>query len=271
MRPQGPTFRLAVSMRAFALCSHAARRLAHGMRRPLSMRWPLVALTAAIASVPSSVLAGSDPSTAPAIGPAPAASNALPLPAAVPLPIREVREQAKDLFRASRTGDWGGAGRALSRLAGFVRNVRNETIGDSSDVDRIESLRALLSLSVRAHDRVGTMSAANEITRIVADLSDPYAPLVPTDVDRLAYYGRAIEVAAEQGNPAKLRTQIVELRRTWQRVRPRAIDRHLDGTAQIDAAIARLDASLPAIELARAAADELGGVDTLENAFFRAG
>ena len=56
------------------------------------------------------------------------------------------------------------------------------------------------------HDRFATMKAANEITLIAANLSDPYAPLVPTDVDRLDYYGRALQVvAAEKGDVEELR------------------------------------------------------------------
>lgn len=172
------------------------------------------------------------------------------------------------LYEGARANEWELAARTLRRLAQSVKAVRRETVGDSSDVDRLQAEVEILSRAVATDDRTGTMRAANEVTLIAANLSDPYAPLVPTDVDRLDYYGRAIQVSAEEGKLTELRTLQGDVRKTWMQVRPKVEVRDAGESAQrFDAVVAELEAAHSAAAYAHAATAELAATSELEEAF----
>lgn len=198
---------------------------------------------------------------------APPSTEQLPLTSGVPLPIRETRDQALRLYHAARASEWTVAARVLPRLTGWVTNARNETVGDSADVDSLEALSRALSASVRAHQRSATMSKANEITLIAANLSDPYAPLTPTDLDRLAYDGRAVQIASDEANVQELRHRVGELERTWDRVRRKAIARDPEGATYFESSLKQLEQARSRGQFRRAAHHELRAVDALQRSF----
>ena len=212
------------------------------------------------------------PYRGPIAEPAPPVVAPRPPTPAVPLPLRETRDQARVVYAAVRRGDWVGARRALGRLSGWIANVRAETVGDSADVDALGRLQRSLSGAVNGRDRFATMSAANEITRVATNLSDPFAPLVPTDMDRLDYHGRGLQIAVEQRDVAEVRARVDGLDRTWSRLRRRAFAVDRRDAERLDAAVARLQSVRTRSELARAARatrDALGAAAGLRRAFER--
>jgi hypothetical protein len=152
----------------------------------------------------------------------------------VPLPLRESQEQAIRIFDAARAEQWGLADRTVQHLAATVPRI-------NGDVDDLEARTTALRKSIAVKDKLATMTVANDLTMLTADLADPYSPQVPTDVDRLEAYGRAALIASETADVAKLRELAGEVQKVWTRLHQAALARgDIDDVRALDKAVNEL-------------------------------
>jgi hypothetical protein len=159
----------------------------------------------------------------------------------VPLAIREAQDQAIRIFDAARAEQWGLADRTAEHLAATIVGIRSDTRGDSADVDELDTRTKAMRKTIVLRDRLATMRAANDLTLLTADLSEPYGPRVPVDVDRLEAYGRAAIVASDMADLEQLRSIAGEVQKTWQRLHQAALERgDIDDVRKLDTAVNEL-------------------------------
>jgi hypothetical protein len=126
-------------------------------------------------------------------------------------------------------------------------------------------------VSARPNAPRAVVDAANELTRLAAELDRQFQPQVPVEVTVLDHDGRELELWSGEGNAARLNATRSKLRETWGHGSSR---RHRKGgdteAAQFDALIAQLTRATTPKDFAATATPILDSVDLLENVFTRA-
>jgi ribosomal protein S20 len=208
----------------------------------------------------TTTLAMAKPSTATATQPP------LPPPSAA---TEEIGHYAENLYDWARTGDWAKAQADLTALRTAVANFRST--GQATDQHGANELLATIDKAVQAHDARALMHAANDMTRAAAEISRQFDPKVPVEVTLLDYYGRELELWAEEGNTVKLNETRSKLRETWDKVRPAVVAKGGNTeAAQFDALVAQLTNAKTVKDFAVTAKPILDNIDLLENVFTRA-
>jgi hypothetical protein len=134
--------------------------------------------------------------------------------------------------------------------------------------DRLSEAIKTLGQAVATKDRMAAMRWANQVTLIVADLSEPFKPRVPAAVTRLDVYGRELELGAEAKDAAQLRAAVDGLRKNWDKVKAAVKARGGKAEAErFDALMTQLDATTSADRYAKIAKPILDEVDNLEKVF----
>jgi ribosomal protein S20 len=194
-----------------------------------------------------------------------ATQPALSSPAAA---TEEIGHYAENLYDWARTGDWAKAQADLSALKTALANL--EGTGQATDPHGADELLAAIEKAVQTHDARALMHAANDMTRAAAEISRQFDPKVPVEVTLLDYYGRELELWAEEGNTARLNATRSKLRETWDKVR-RAVVAKGGNTeaAQFDALAAQLAIAATPKDFTAVATPILDSVDALENVFNR--
>jgi hypothetical protein len=190
---------------------------------------------------------------------------ALPAPAAA---TEEIGHDAENLYDWARASDWTKAQADLAALKTAVANLKST--GQVADLRGAEEVLATIDKAVQARDARTLMHAANEMTRVAAEISGQFNPQVPVEVTLLDYYGRELELWPEEGNAAKWNETRSRMRETWATVRPALVAKGGNREAsQFDALIAKLNGAKTAKDFAASAKPILDSVDALENVFTR--
>jgi hypothetical protein len=143
-----------------------------------------------------------------------------PIVSSIPPDLLNAEIYAANIYLAVDAGKWARATLELRDLEQSVKELRRGTPGESEDVDFLGKTFDRLRHAVDTGARLDALREANEMTLITTNLEPPYAPLVPPDVDRLGYYGRALRTLAESGDRTKMAQEAEELQRTWTGVHP---------------------------------------------------
>jgi hypothetical protein len=145
-----------------------------------------------------------------------------------------------------------------------------ESTGAVTDMHGANERVATIEKVVQAHDARALMHAANDMTRVAAEINRQFNPQVPVEVTLLDCDGRELELWGEEGNTAKLNETRTRLQETWNAVRPALVAK--GGTTeatQFDALVAQLTKAKTAKDFAATAKPILDSVDVLENVFTR--
>ena len=111
---------------------------------------------------------------------------------------------------------------------------------------------------------------ANEVTRIVAELTKAYSPTVPADVALLDYYGREIEIWSSANQLTKLQDTQRGIQEVWARLKPQVIARSNRGKIEantFDGYVQRINQAKTVDDFKKIASPYLDEVDKLENVF----
>jgi hypothetical protein len=182
----------------------------------------------------------------------------------VPTALAATGEHGENLYDAAKARAWRTAGRRLKALEADVALLDTQPDADRLQ-DQVDSLRH----SVARRQRQATMVQANQVTRIVADLTAPYAPKVPVEVTRLDFYGRELEIGSETGATPRIESAVRGIRHEWDAVRPAVSTRDSLETRKFDALVTRIERARSPAEYRRLAEEELAEVDDLEHVFER--
>jgi len=187
----------------------------------------------------------------------------------VPKPLESMGRYSENLYDAARANDWTAAVAQLDTLKRAATDL--STIGNTSTELKadVNAQLAVIDTSVSNRNRAATLRAANEVTRLAAELARPYKPSVPVEITLLDYSGRELELWAEVGDLAKLDAATTAMRQTWNAVR-KTVEGRPNGVAvaaSFEALVSRADAATTVSDYAAVATPILDEVDKLEGVF----
>jgi hypothetical protein len=180
-----------------------------------------------------------------------------------------VAQHSEDLYDAARGNDWAAAAAHLDSLKQAASDLPVSGEASGGMKSALKTQLTVLATAVADQDRVAAMRAANEVTRLAAELTNPYKPAVPTEVTLLDYSGRELELWGETGDFAKMDDATARLRRTWNAVRG-SVEKQPGGAeaaARFEALVARAETPRAAGDYAAVATAILDEVDKLEQLF----
>ena len=222
--------------------------------------WPIASTLGEQPSMPPARPASADPHGT--------AHYLHPAGGVVPPAIVLVGEIAEDMYDLSKARDWPKADRKLVAMEDAARRLPGD-VGPNQR-KQLDASVAATAEAVRARQRLAAMREANEVTRIVAQITTPFEPRVPVEVALLDYYGRTLEIGATASDMILLRTTAREIRETWAKVRPLVRARaKLDEVGRFDRLLGDIEAAASPRAYAVLAARELDEVDKLERVFVR--
>lgn len=158
---------------------------------------------------------------------------------AVPSSLTNAAEAGEGVYDAAHANNWAQAEDRFSALKSALSEIPKARHSDA--LANLERTIAGLDAELAARQQQAVMRDANEVTRLVAQLTLPYHPAVPVDVVMLDYYGRALEVWSAAKDMDKLTATKTAIRQTWDQLRPnvaahghtglteaRSFDRYID-------------------------------------------
>lgn len=187
--------------------------------------------------------------------------------ARVPATIEALGHHGEDAYDHANARQWPKLRASTDSLRAAAADF---ALARPTDRDSLVPAMQALTAGVAARKRDVAMRAANEITRIAAQLSVPYHPQVPADVTLLDYEGRELEIWAQRGDLPRLGATQRRVHDVWAALRPGVVARGgATEAGRFDALVARLDAARTAVQYAALATPILDEVDALENVYTR--
>jgi hypothetical protein len=180
----------------------------------------------------------------------------------------EIGHDAENLYDWGRQGDWIKASTDLAALKSAVAKLK--ATGEVTNLQGADRRVAAIETAVQRRQARPLMHAANEMTRVAAELSRQFKPQVPVEVTLLDYDARELQLWAEEGNVVQLHEARMRLREVWSAARPAVVS--TGGTTeaqQFDALVNQLTLAKTPKDFAAAATPILNSVDSLENVFTR--
>ncbi|MDQ3474352.1 MAG: hypothetical protein M3447_11510 [Acidobacteriota bacterium] len=186
---------------------------------------------------------------------------------APPKSLAKAGEYAENVYDMAKANDWTNAAAKLGLLKESTTMLSSEVKGRAR-LDRLASGVTTLDKAVAAKNRETAMREANQMTLIVANLTAVYQLAVPIEVTKLDYYGRELEIWSTAKDTKKLQATVVEMRRTWDAVRPAIVSHKGSAEAKkFDELVAKVEKAKTPDQYAQLATPVLNEVDNLEKVF----
>lgn len=187
----------------------------------------------------------------------------------VPAPLDGLGHHAEGAYETIFADNWTDAQAQLDTLAQDVASVEMAELGPAPAMEELSRQQDNLGSAVRAQDRIVGLRAANEMTRLVAELTEPYDTPIPVGITLLDYYGRALQLAAETGSATELDMSTSGLRQVWNDVQPtvRARPGGAAAASKFDELVAQTQAIATPKAVGPLALRVLDEVDVLEQLF----
>lgn len=219
------------------------------------------------ASKPETPVSNITPPATPVGAPPPKSSMTHP-PSKVPKSLVDAGEFGENIYDMAKANNWTKAATTLASLKNAIKQLHADLAGSNAGVDQLDKTVATLDQAIAAKDRQAAMREANQVTRIVADVTAPFNPRVPIEVTRLDYQGRELEVWAGAKDSTRLKATADEMQRTWEGLRPQVESHGGSSVAKrFNDLVAQVEAAKTADEYARLAKPILDEVDHLEKVF----
>ena len=179
--------------------------------------------------------------------------------------VGEFGENAYDLAKAS---DWSKVTEKLNALKEETKKLSGDLKDAKAEHKRLSEVLGNLAKAVAAKDKLAAMREANQITKIAADLTEPFNPQIPAAVTRLDFYGRELELGTETKDKAQLKAAAEGLRKNWDKIRPAVKSKGGDAEAKrFDALMTSLEAAKTVEDYGKLVRPFLDEVDNLEKVF----
>jgi hypothetical protein len=189
-------------------------------------------------------------------------------PGNIPPTLREIGTTAVDIIDLAAVDAWPQVYARVRDINNTWSDYKHPTVVPPSDPRPPETLlygpldtaMARLRDAAAARNRRATMAAANDVSAAAFELIEYYNPRVPPGLGRLAVLERKILLDTWDGRMDTAPDTLVEVHRTWQRVRPAVVARSSEKVAEaFENNLADQQAALDALE-----SEQLG--DYAENA-----
>lgn len=182
----------------------------------------------------------------------------------VPKALADAGEFGENIYDAAKADDWKIAETKLSELKAAVKELDAAKTNSESLAATLQSLEK----AVGGKNKNATLETANKFTLEATNLTARYDPKVPVEVTRLDYYGRELEIWAAEKNEARLKQTALEIRKTWDEVKPQIVARNAAKEAAVfENLIKKTEAAKSISDYAKLATPILDEVDNLEKIF----
>jgi hypothetical protein len=185
-----------------------------------------------------------------------------------PESLVNVGELGENTYDQAKAGDWTKVAETLKALQEAAKKLRGDLKDAKADHMRLGEVLGKLAKAVDAKDKLAATREANQITKIAADLIEPFNPEIPASVTRLDFYGRELELGTATKDKAQLKAAAEGLRKNWDKIRPAVKSKGGDAEAK------RFDELVTSVEAAKTVEDYgklvrplLDEVDNLEKVF----
>jgi hypothetical protein len=165
-----------------------------------------------------------------------------------PSSLTDAGRFAENIYDYARANDWKNAAFEVMSLSDAIKEVRAEVEGQSDLKDDLYGHALATDRAVTEHDRSVAMREANEVTLDVIEMTTAYELRVPSELRKLDYYGRELQIWAEAQDITRLQATTLQLIREGNRLR-----RAIDAQSQVEGG--RLATLLAQIEGAETFAD----------------
>ncbi len=181
-------------------------------------------------------------------------------PGNIPPTLREIGATAIDIIDLAAVGAWPQVYARVRDIDATWSDYKHPTVQPPSDPRPPETLLlgpldaavARLRDASAARNAPATMAAASDVSAAAFELSEYYSPRMPPGLGRLAALERKILVDTWDGRIDTAPDTMVEVHRTWQRVRPAVVARSSESVAvAFDSNLADQQAALDALESER--------------------
>lgn len=162
-------------------------------------------------------------------------------PGNIPPTLREIGATAVDIIDLAAVGAWPEVYARVRDINNAWSDYKHPTVVPPSDprfpdtllYGRLDTAMARLRDAATARHAADTMAAANDVSAAAFELIEYYNPHVPPGLARLAVLERKILVDTWDGRIDTAPDTLVEVRRTWQRVRPAVVARSSEQVAEV--------------------------------------
>jgi len=161
-------------------------------------------------------------------------------PGNVPPALREIGKTAVNIIDLAAVNDWPQVYAYVRDIDSLWSDYKHPTIVPPADprpadallYGRLDTAMARLREAAAARNATETMTAANDVNAAAIDLITYYNPSVPPGLYRLAVLERRILLDSWDSRIDTAPNTLVEVRRTWERVRPAVVARSSEKVAQ---------------------------------------
>lgn len=150
----------------------------------------------------------------------------------VPQSLQTIESKAEDVIDLAGAGHWPQVSRDVAAITHSWSTYQRRATYDGVTQAMQEDFSSVLSKLQRASadgNAQQTMQAANDLSAIVADMSDYYHPVFPSDIARLDVLQRQVILDTTAGHMGAAARTLYEVSSVLYRLRP-SIEVH-DGTA----------------------------------------
>ena len=130
---------------------------------------------------------------------------------------------AENVYNYANVNDWKNAAFEVTALGGAIKELRAQIEDESEFKADLYGGALALDRAVTEQNRWLTMRAANDVTFAVMEMTSEYEPKVQSELSKLDYYGRELEVWSEAQDIDRLQATTLQLIREGNRLR-RAVD-----------------------------------------------
>ncbi len=181
-------------------------------------------------------------------------------PGNIPPTLREIGATAVDIIDLAALGAWPQVYAHVRDINNAWSDYKHPTVVPASDprppdtllYGPLDTAMARLREAAAARNTTETMTAANDVSAAAFELIEYYNPSVPPGLHRLAVLERKILADSWDGRIDTAPDTLVEVRRTWERVRPAVVSRSNERVAEaFESNLADQQAALDALESER--------------------
>lgn len=180
-----------------------------------------------------------------------------------------VGSQAENAYDAAQGSDWATASTIADTIRGAMSGLARSEIKGGRLSTEAPCWVAAFENAISRREAPDAARAANELTRVAAELSRPLMPPVPVEVTLLDYFGREVQLAVSAGDTVRASSAIQEAGHAWTAIK-RLVTTRPGGEAQarvFSQAMDHLATARTSGERISAAAVILDEVDNLERLF----
>jgi hypothetical protein len=137
----------------------------------------------------------------------------------VPRPVLAAREDAVAIFDHAQAQQWDHARQRLAGLGAQLEQVI-EAVGADAATLHLRELGVRLQRDLAGRDVARAMVDANQVAMETIRIESGFLPLVPPELEYLAYYARELEIWSGAGDLARMGVIAQKMQPVWQRIRP---------------------------------------------------